>query len=117
MQEYELVSIVAPTVPDEELPARLERISNLVTGAGGEVMKVTPWGGRRRLAYEIDRHREGIYVTHDFRGPTRSVAEINRGMSIMDDVIRHIIMRKPAPKAPKLPRRLKRQPAQAASAG
>ncbi len=109
MAEYELVYILAPTVPDEDLEARTNRVNQLITGAGAEVIRVSPWG-RRRLAYQIERHREGLYVTHDFRGPTSAVAPIERGILLADDILRHVVIRKPEPKAPRPPRRLKRQP-------
>lgn len=110
MADYELITIIAPELADEALTARLDRISQLITERGGEIVKVAPWGGRRRLAYEIGRYREGTYVTHDFRGPTSAITGLERGLRIMDDVVRHLVIRKPEVKGPRPPRRPKRQP-------
>jgi len=110
MPDYELITIVAPELADEALTARLDRVSQLITDRGGEVVRVAPWGGRRRLAYEIGRYREGIYVTHDFRGPASSITEIERALRFMDEVVRHLVRRKLEVKGPRPPRRPKRQP-------
>jgi small subunit ribosomal protein S6 len=59
---------------------------------GGQIMKVAPWG-RRRLAYPIDRHREGSYHIVVFEAPAELVAELERGLLITEELLRHLITR------------------------
>src|SRR4051812_34091920 len=66
LRDYELVYVIRPTVENEELTALTERVQGWISGDGGEVQRVNPWG-RRRLAYPIDRFRDGSYVQINFR--------------------------------------------------
>ena len=65
MREYELVMVISPEVPDESVPATVDRVQQFIQERGGQVTKVDPWG-RRRLAYRIRRHSEGNYVVAQF---------------------------------------------------
>ncbi len=93
LRDYELVTVFDPDVPDDQVPTAIERISQFVTGRGGEVVEVTPWG-RRKLAYPIRRKLEGSYVVAQLRlDPTR-VAELDANLRIAEDVLRHLVVRK-----------------------
>src|SRR2546426_10346507 len=63
-RDYELGFILNPEVSEEQTRAILDRVEQVVANHGGQVMKVNPWG-RRRLAYPIERHRDGIYIFVD----------------------------------------------------
>ena len=60
MRRYELMLVFRPDAPDDRIAAIIDRTTRQITADGGQIVKVAPWG-RRRLAYAIDRHREGAY--------------------------------------------------------
>ncbi|MEX2247089.1 MAG: 30S ribosomal protein S6 [Dehalococcoidia bacterium] len=93
MYEYELVVVLNPDVPEEELPAAIERVTAGVTTRGGEVVGVNPWG-RRRLAYPIKRHTEGNYITAQIRLDPARTGELEGGLTISEEVLRHLLIRK-----------------------
>ena len=66
MRPYELMYLVQPTADDERIGAISDRIQQTITGAGGKIEKVNIIG-RRRLAYRIDRFRDGVYALVDFQ--------------------------------------------------
>ena len=93
MHEYELVVVIDPEIPEEEMPAAIERVTAGVSGRGGEVVEVSPWG-RRRLAYPIKRHIEGSYVTAQIRMDPARTRELEGGLMISEEVLRHLLIRK-----------------------
>lgn len=92
MREYELLYVLAPTTEDEAAEALQQRFAQTITSTGGEVIAVNPWG-KRRLAYEISRFKEGIYVQVRFNADTGTPAEIDRVLKYAEPVLRHIIVR------------------------
>ena len=68
MRRYELMLVLRPDVPDDRSQAVIDRTTRQITAAGGQITKVAPWG-RRRLAYPIDRYREGSYHIILFHAP------------------------------------------------
>ncbi|MDZ4278937.1 MAG: 30S ribosomal protein S6 [Dehalococcoidia bacterium] len=93
MPRYELVVIISPQVADEELPDAIDRlIKRSVESHGGECAEIDQWG-RRRLAYPIQRHLEGNYVVTQLQLPAERTKELERGLMISEDVIRHILVR------------------------
>jgi small subunit ribosomal protein S6 len=92
LRDYELVVIISPEVSEEEVPAAIERLSEAIVRRGGEVKEVNRWG-RRKLAYPIKRHLEGTYVVTQLRlEPTRT-GELEAGLQISEEVIRHLLVR------------------------
>src|SRR5690348_17416147 len=75
VRRYELMLVFSPEAPDERIAAIIDRTTRQITAAGGQIIKVAPWG-RRRLAYAIDRHREGAYHIVVFEAPTTVIAEL-----------------------------------------
>ena len=69
MRRYELMLVFRPDAPDDRIAAIIDRTTRQITADGGQIVKVAPWG-RRRLAYPIDRHREGAYHIVVFEAPT-----------------------------------------------
>jgi small subunit ribosomal protein S6 len=63
-----------------------------VVAAGGQIVKVAPWG-RRRLAYPIERYRDGSYHILVFESPAEAIAELERGLEITEEVLRHLVVR------------------------
>ncbi|TMC60140.1 MAG: 30S ribosomal protein S6 [Chloroflexi bacterium] len=86
MRRYELMLVLRPDVADDRSQAVIDRTT------GGQIVKVAPWG-RRRLAYPIDRQREGSYHIILFEAPSEAVAELERGLLITEELLRHLITR------------------------
>jgi small subunit ribosomal protein S6 len=84
--------VFRPDAPDDRISAIIDRTTRQITAAGGQIVKVAPWG-RRRLAYAIDRHREGAYHIVVFESPTEAIAELERDLLITEEVIRHLVVR------------------------
>jgi small subunit ribosomal protein S6 len=102
MRRYELMLVLRPDVPDDRSQAVIDRTTRQVIAAEGQIVKVSPWG-RRRLAYPIDRHREGSYHIVLFDAPAGVVVELERSLKITEEVLRHLITRieKPVLSAPR----------------
>ena len=93
MRRYELVVIMSPQVPDDEVPEKVDQlIRRPVEGWGGELQEVSHWG-RRKLAYPIQQHLEGSYVLTQLRIEPERTKELERGLHISEDVIRHLLVR------------------------
>jgi small subunit ribosomal protein S6 len=92
MRRYELMVVLRPDVPDDKGQTVIDRTTRQIVAGGGQIMKVAPWG-RRRLAYPIDRHREGSYHIVVFEAPAELVAELERGLLITEELLRHLITR------------------------
>ena len=92
MRRYELMLVLRPDVPDDRSQALIDRTTRQVVADGGQIVKVAPWG-RRRLAYPIDRYREGSYHIILFDAPAPAIAELERGLLITEEVLRHLVTR------------------------
>ncbi|HHV71823.1 MAG TPA: 30S ribosomal protein S6 [Clostridia bacterium] len=93
MAAYEVMYIVNPNLEEENVNAVVERFNNLIADQGGKVEEVDLWG-KRRLAYEINKFKEGYYVVVNFQGDAKVVNELQRVMKISDDVIRFLLLSK-----------------------
>lgn len=98
MRRYELMLVVRPDVPEDGVQAVLDRATRSVTQGSGQIVKVSPWG-RRRLAYPIGAHREGSYHIVLFDAPSEAVLELERGLNITEEVMRHLVTRVERPTA------------------
>jgi len=96
MRRYELMLIIRPDVADDKGQAVIDRVTRQITAAGGQIVKVAPWG-RRRLAYPIDRHRDGSYHIILFHAPSDAIAELEHSLLITEEVLRHLITRDERP--------------------
>ena len=96
MRRYELMLVLRPDASDERMAAIVDRTTRQITTDGGQIIKVAPWG-RRRLAYPIDRHREGSYHIILFEGAAGIIAEIERTLMITEEVMRHLLVRQERP--------------------
>src|SRR6478736_625909 len=92
MRRYELMLVIRPDVADDKSQALVDRTTRGISAAGGQVVKVAPWG-RRRLAYPIDRHREGSYHIILFEAPPEAIIELERGLLITEELLRHLVTR------------------------
>jgi small subunit ribosomal protein S6 len=91
-KQYELVYIVAPEATEEQVADLHTQIEQVVTRYSGTIDKTENWG-RRRLAYPIGRHKEGIYVLELISGGGDLVKELDRRLKVLDVVVRHLVVR------------------------
>jgi len=91
-RKYELVYVVSPDASDEQVTELHTQIEGIVQRMGGQLEKTENWG-RRKLAYEIGRHKEGTYVLELINGGGDLMKEIDRRLKVLDYVIRHLVVR------------------------
>jgi small subunit ribosomal protein S6 len=92
VRRYELMLVLRPDLADDKSQALIDRITRQISTSGGQIVKVAPWG-RRRLAYPIDRHREGSYHIIHFEAPAESIIELERSLLITEELLRHLVTR------------------------
>ena len=90
MRRYELMLLLRPDLEDDKLQAAVEKVTRAIVNGGGSLSKVSPWG-KRRLAYDINRHREASYFLIHFDIEPSQVREIERGMLISEEILRHLV--------------------------
>jgi small subunit ribosomal protein S6 len=89
---YELVYIVSPEATEEQVTAIHTQVEQTAQKLGGTLVKTDNWG-RRKLAYEIQHHKEGTYVLEVLEGGGELMKELDRRLKVVDQVIRHLIVR------------------------
>ena len=92
MREYEVMYIIKPGFEDDKYAEIIEKYNALIQANGGEIVKVEPWG-KRRLAYEIEKLREGYYVLMRINGTPELPKELERNFKIADEVMRYLVTR------------------------
>lgn len=92
MRNYELMYIQRPDLEEEARTSNTERFNAVITENGGEITNFEDMG-KRRLAYEIEKNREGYYVLTNFKAKPDTVKELERIIKITDGVIRYLIVR------------------------
>jgi len=93
LHEYELIVVIDSEIPEEDMPAAVDRVTGAVTSRGGEVEDVQPWG-RRKLAYPIRRRVEGNYMLTNIRLDPARAHELESSFLISEDILRHLLIRK-----------------------
>ena len=91
-RQYELVYILPPDTTEQQVAELHEQVGQVVTRLNGTIEKNENWG-RRRLAYEIGHHKEGVYVLDVINGSGELMKELDRRLKVMDMVIRHMVVR------------------------
>ena len=89
---YEELFIAKPDAPDEEVDQFVEQLRGHLTTAGATVDKVEKWG-KRRLAYKVDKYREGAYILFQFSAAPETVKELERRLRVSDLVIKFLTVR------------------------
>ena len=92
VRDYELVFIAVPTLEDQALATLNERVAGWITNAQGTVTGTRVWG-RQKLAYQIRKQNEGIYVQVNFQLPPSACRDLERSLRIDEQIIRHLIVR------------------------
>lgn len=91
-RQYELVYILPPDTTEQQVTELHEQLDAVVSKMHGTIEKTENWG-RRRLAYEIAHHKEGVYVLEVINGSGELMKELDRRLRVMDQVIRHLTVR------------------------
>jgi len=91
-RKYELVYVVSPDATDDQVTEVHTQVESIVQRMNGQLEKTDNWG-RRKLAYEIGRHKEGTYVLEVINGDGDVMKEIDRRLKVTDLVIRHLVVR------------------------
>ncbi|HEY9761049.1 MAG TPA: 30S ribosomal protein S6 [Trichocoleus sp.] len=89
---YETMYILRPDLSDELVDAAIGKYQSILKEQGADILE-TQHRGKRRLAYEIDRHREGIYIQINYTGPGAAVAPMERAMRLSEDVLRYLTVK------------------------
>ena len=95
MSKYELALVGNAKIEDEAREAVVEKAKGYVARYGGTVTEVEEWG-KKRLAYEVQKMREGFYYFIQFEADATCPAEVERHVRIMDNVMRYLIVKKEA---------------------
>jgi small subunit ribosomal protein S6 len=90
-----MVLVMSPGITDENLPGAIEKVNQFITGKGGAITEVAPWG-KRKLAYPIKRFQEGHYVLTRFKSDAKLVKELDASLRLSEEVLRHLIIRQEA---------------------
>jgi small subunit ribosomal protein S6 len=93
---YELVYVIRPDATEQQVSDLHTQVEQIVGRMGGTLEKSeaqAAFGGRRKLAYEIGHHKEGIYVLEVIKGNGALVHELDRRLKVTDDLLRHLIVR------------------------
>jgi len=91
-RQYELVYILPPDTTEQQVTDLHGQVDAVVSRMNGHIDKTDNWG-RKRLAYEIGRNKEGVYVLEVINGTGELMKELDRRLKVMDQVIRHMIVR------------------------
>jgi len=93
MRHYEIMIILDPTLDERTVAPTLDTFLNVIRTSGGNVEKVDVWG-KRRLAFEIRKHPEGIYAVLDVNAEPDAVKELDRQLSLQESVLRTKVLRR-----------------------
>lgn len=92
MRRYELMLVLRPDTADDRVQQILDRTTRGIAEGDGQIVKVSPWG-RRRLAYPISSYREGSYFIVVFDAPSSAIDDLEHGLNITEEVMRHLVTR------------------------
>lgn len=90
MRKYESLFVLRPNLEEEKRNELISKFTSIIE-SNGEIVKVDEWGNRK-LAYEIEKLREGYYVLVDFKAAPELPIELERNFKISDDVIRYVVV-------------------------
>ena len=93
MQRYEIIAIVLADLSDDDITALIERSQTIITDHKGVIAKIDRWG-KRHLAYEIKKQKDGYYFLIDFAGDGSIVAEVERNYKIDDRILKFMTVKK-----------------------
>lgn len=89
MRTYEALFIIRPDVKDEDIQTMAKTVEKLITDNGGSIVRSEIWG-KRRLAYEVQKHNEGIYVLIRFEAPAAFIGKLENHFRLTEEIIRYL---------------------------
>jgi small subunit ribosomal protein S6 len=92
MNYYEKVMILDSNIDDNAVNETVERVKSVIVAKGGEILKTENWG-RRKLAYELNKHQKGNYVLLFFKSPPDTILELEKLSKIVDSIIKFMVVR------------------------
>lgn len=92
MNMYETMVILNAAISDEEADAAINKIRELITGQGGEVLKVDVWG-RRKLSYEIKKQKKGLYVLLIYKAPPAAIRKLEEFCKVSDTILKFMVIK------------------------
>ena len=92
MHPYELMVILDPSIDERTVAPSIDKFLGVIRNAGGDIENIDIWG-KRRFAYEIDKHTEGIYVVVNFTATHEATAELDRQLGLSEAVLRTKVLR------------------------
>jgi small subunit ribosomal protein S6 len=92
VRQYELVYILPPETTEQQATELHDQVSAVVSRMNGQIERTENWG-RRKLAYEIGKFKEGVYVLDVINGDGELMKELDRRLKVLDQVVRHVIVR------------------------
>ncbi|MEB3342769.1 30S ribosomal protein S6 [Okeania sp.] len=94
---YETMYILRPDLTDEQVEQTITKYKDILQEQGAYDLDIQH-RGKRRLAYEIDNHREGTYIQMNYQGPPHQIAVLERAMRLSEEVIRYLTVKQGVPK-------------------
>ncbi len=92
MNYYEKVMILDANIDDKAVNETIDRVKNVIVSKGGEIYKTDNWG-RRKLAYELNKHQKGNYVLLNFKSPPDTILELEKLSKVVDPIIKFMVVR------------------------
>ena len=92
MNYYEMIVIIDPNLDDSAIEETVQRIKDVIIKQGGEIFKTDNWG-RRKLAYELNKHEKGCYILLLFKSPPATISEIDKLNKVVDSIIKYMVVR------------------------
>lgn len=89
---YETMYILRPDLGEELTDQAINKYQNLLKEQGAEILE-TQHRGKRRLAYEINKQREGIYIQMNYQAAGKAIAVLERAMRLSEDVVRYLTVK------------------------
>ncbi|OGW22115.1 MAG: 30S ribosomal protein S6 [Nitrospirae bacterium GWB2_47_37] len=92
MNIYENVVILNPSLSEDELKSASDKISDLIKNAGGDIIKIDNWG-KKKLAYELNKQKIGVYMLFLFKAPAPAIKKIEGYFKVFDPVIKFMVIK------------------------
>lgn len=92
MQKYETMYILQPQLEEEQVDELIEKFKSIIEREGGQLSNLDKWG-KRKLAYEVKKQKEGFYILMHYTAPAHTTDQLERSFKITDGVLRYLIVR------------------------
>lgn len=92
MNIYENVVILKPSLNEEELKSAADKISGIIKNSGGEILKIDNWG-KRKLAYEVNKQKMGVYLLFLFKSPSTIIKKIEDYFKVFEPVVKFMVIK------------------------